>query len=79
MLGIAIVVGSELLENIGKVKDYLTSSDPTLLFVEADTQAILRLFPDNCLDCVYHFEVFFIAAKIATRTAKGIAEPSLES
>jgi len=47
-----MLVESELLENISKVKDYLTSYDPTPLFVEADTQALLKLFPDNCIDCV---------------------------
>ncbi|MFB2896355.1 site-specific DNA-methyltransferase [Aerosakkonemataceae cyanobacterium BLCC-F50] len=47
-----MVVGSELLDNIGKVKDYLTLSDPMPLFLEADTFALLQLFPDNCIDCV---------------------------
>lgn len=47
-----MIVGSELIENIGKVKDYLTSSDPMPLFLEAETDALLKLFPDNCIDCV---------------------------
>jgi site-specific DNA-methyltransferase (adenine-specific) len=45
-------VGSELLETVGKVKDYLTSPDPMPLFLEADTHALLRLIPNDCIDCV---------------------------
>lgn len=47
-----MVVESELLQNIGKVKNYLTSSDHIPLFLEADTYTLLKLFPDNCIDCV---------------------------
>jgi DNA modification methylase len=47
-----MVVRSELLENMGKVQDYLTASDPMPLFLEADTCTLLKLFPDNCIDCV---------------------------
>ncbi len=47
-----MVVESELLQNIGKVKNYLTSSDRIPLFLEADTYTLLKLFPDNSIDCV---------------------------
>lgn len=47
-----MVVGSELLENIGQVKDYLISFDPIPLFLEADADALLQLLPDDCIDCV---------------------------
>jgi site-specific DNA-methyltransferase (adenine-specific) len=45
-------VGSDLLEAVGRVKDYLTSPDPMPLFLEADTHALLRLIPNDCIDCV---------------------------
>ncbi len=47
-----MVVESELLQNIGKVKNYLASSDCIPLFLEADTHTLLKLFPDNSIDCV---------------------------
>jgi DNA modification methylase len=47
-----MLVGSKLLENIGKVKDYLTSSHLSPLFLQADTYALLKLLPDDCIDCV---------------------------
>jgi len=47
-----MAAGSELLETVGKVKDYLTSSDPIPLFLEADTHALLQLIPNDCIDCV---------------------------
>ena len=45
-------MGSDLLEAVGRVKDYLTSPDPMPLFLEADTHALLRLIPNDCIDCV---------------------------
>lgn len=43
---------NELLKDIGTVKDYLTSSNRTPLFLQADTYALLKLFPADCIDCV---------------------------
>ncbi len=47
-----MVVESELLQNIGKVKNYLASSDYIPLFLQADTYTLLKLFPENSIDCV---------------------------
>ncbi len=47
-----MVVGSRLLENIDTVKDYLITSDLVPLFLQADSYALLKLFPDSCIDCV---------------------------
>ncbi|MBD2518084.1 site-specific DNA-methyltransferase [Nostoc sp. FACHB-973] len=43
---------NELLKEIGTVKDYLTSSNRTPLFLEADAYALLKFLPSNCIDCV---------------------------
>lgn len=47
-----MVVGSRLSENIDTVKDYFVTSDLVPLFLQADSYALLKLFPDNCIDCV---------------------------
>ncbi|WP_071192547.1 site-specific DNA-methyltransferase [Trichormus sp. NMC-1] len=47
-----MVVGSRLLENIGTIKNYLITPDPVPLFLQADSYALLKLFPDGCIDCV---------------------------
>jgi len=47
-----MVVGSRLLENIDIVKDYLITPDLAPLFLQADSYSLLKLFPDNCIDCV---------------------------
>ncbi|HEY9794700.1 MAG TPA: site-specific DNA-methyltransferase [Leptolyngbyaceae cyanobacterium] len=47
-----MLVGSDLIENIGTVKDHLATSDLVPLFLQADTYALLKLFPDDCIDCV---------------------------
>ena len=47
-----MVVSSRLLENIDIVKDYLITPDLAPLFLQADSYSLLKLFPDNCIDCV---------------------------
>lgn len=47
-----MVVGSKLLENIDTVKDYIITSDLVPMFLQADSYALLKLFPDSCIDCV---------------------------
>lgn len=47
-----MVLGSKLLENIDAVKDYVTTIDLAPLFLQADSYALLKLFPDGCIDCV---------------------------
>ncbi|MCL1471187.1 site-specific DNA-methyltransferase [Argonema antarcticum A004/B2] len=47
-----MVLGSKLLENINTVKDYVTAPDPAPLFLQGDSSALLKLFPDSCIDCV---------------------------
>lgn len=47
-----MVVGSKLLKNIDTVKDYLITPDLVPLFLQADSYALLKLFPDSCIDCV---------------------------
>jgi DNA modification methylase len=47
-----MVLGSKLLENIDTVKDYLIEPNLVPLFLQADSYAILKLFPDACIDCV---------------------------
>lgn len=47
-----MVVGNRLLKNIDTVKDYLITPDLAPLFLQADSYTLLKLFPDNCIDCV---------------------------
>ena len=47
-----MIVESEILENIGTVKDYITSSNFVPLFLQTETYALLKLFPNDCIDCV---------------------------
>lgn len=47
-----MVVGSRLSENIDTIKDYFVTPDLVPLFLQADSYALLKLFPDNCIDCV---------------------------
>jgi site-specific DNA-methyltransferase (adenine-specific) len=47
-----MLIGSDLIKNIGTVKDHLATSDLVPLFLQADTYALLKLFPDDCIDCV---------------------------
>ncbi len=47
-----MTVENNFINDIGTVKDYLTSSDTVPLFLQSDTCALLKLFPDNCIDCV---------------------------
>ncbi|MCC5659320.1 site-specific DNA-methyltransferase [Nostoc sp. XA010] len=51
-LGLSMIEENELLKDIGTVKDYLTSSNRTPLFLQADSYALLKLFPADCIDCV---------------------------
>jgi site-specific DNA-methyltransferase (adenine-specific) len=50
--GASMTVENNFINDIGTVKDYLTSSDTVPLFLQSDTCALLKLFPDNCIDCV---------------------------
>jgi len=47
-----MIVRNQLLEEINKVKDYITSPESIPLFLETDAYALLKLLPDNCIDCV---------------------------
>jgi site-specific DNA-methyltransferase (adenine-specific) len=47
-----MIVDSKLLENIDTVKDYLITTELAPLFLQADSYSLLKLFPDNCIDCV---------------------------
>ena len=43
---------SNLLENVDMIKDYVTTPDIVPLFLQSDSYALLKLFPDSCIDCV---------------------------
>jgi site-specific DNA-methyltransferase (adenine-specific) len=47
-----MTVENNFINDMGAVKDYLTSSGTVPLFLQADTYALLKLFPDDCIDCV---------------------------
>lgn len=51
-LDISTVDKKELLQQIDTVKEYLNSSECIPLFLQADTYALLKLLPADCIDCV---------------------------
>ncbi len=47
-----MIVENNFINDMGAIKDYLTSSGIVPLFLQADTYALLKLFPADCIDCV---------------------------
>ncbi|WP_392480875.1 DNA-methyltransferase [Nostoc sp. C110] len=50
--GASMIVENNFINDMGAIKDYLTSSGIVPLFLQADTYALLKLFPADCIDCV---------------------------
>ncbi|MHC5764490.1 MAG: DNA-methyltransferase [Nostoc sp.] len=50
--GASMTVENNFINDMGAIKDYLTSSAIVPLFLQADTYALLKLFPADCIDCV---------------------------